>query len=367
MLIGDHMRSKGIPKLHRNNMNILMSELINVHFSGWFNPHSGMSKYFLFPEHWSESANSIISCLHSLLKELKTDHHKLVLVFDNHSTQHNNALLAYCDWLVRFARVFDEIEVLFLIAGHTKNSQDQMNSYVVAEYMKGQFFSIEDLCSLGNQRRNFEEQRHILQWVEKLSPLMNSYHNIFRAHVFQFTEYGMKTKEFVDDPQWNVWNEQDANSYHLMLRERPHGLLEPMAPYKLSEHKVKDAMASLAYIPPQNQSYISGLISNNFGYSLQALSALQDFDGMQVATAIAQDRSVMYRQKRKRVPASGQLANIPTTNAKALGNSKQIDESLLESGEVEYLLQSLPPDELASYNEGISQPEQHKCKKHKKS
>jgi hypothetical protein len=101
LLIGDHMRSKGLPKLKRNNMNILMSELINIHFSGWYNPYSGKSKYFLFPEHWSESANSIISCLHSLLKELNTSQHKLVLVFDNHSTQHNNALLAYCDWLVR--------------------------------------------------------------------------------------------------------------------------------------------------------------------------------------------------------------------------------------------------------------------------
>ncbi len=101
LLIGDHMRSKGLPKLRRNNMNILMSELINVHFSGWFNPYTGKSKYYLFPEHWSECANSIISCLHSLLKELHPTQRKLVLVFDNHSTQHNNALLAYCDWLVR--------------------------------------------------------------------------------------------------------------------------------------------------------------------------------------------------------------------------------------------------------------------------
>jgi hypothetical protein len=102
LLIGDHMRSKAMPKLKRSNMNILMSELVNFHFSGWYNPYTGRSKYYLFPEHWSECANSIISCLHSLLKELNSSCHKLVLIFDNHSTQHNNALLAYCDWLVRY-------------------------------------------------------------------------------------------------------------------------------------------------------------------------------------------------------------------------------------------------------------------------
>lgn len=51
---------------------------------------------------------------------------------------------------------------------------------------------------------------------------------------------------------------------------------------------------------------------NNFGYSLQALSALQDFDGMQ-SHCHCPGRPVMYQQKQ--VPASGQLASMPTTNA----------------------------------------------------
>lgn len=102
LIIGDHMRCKPLPKLHRSNLNLLMSQLLNVHFSGWYNGGTGQSQYYLFTEHWSESGNSIISCLHEMLKELNLPkERKLVLVFDNHSTQHNNALLAYCDWLVR--------------------------------------------------------------------------------------------------------------------------------------------------------------------------------------------------------------------------------------------------------------------------
>lgn len=102
LVIGDHMRGKPLPKLHRGNLNLLMSQLLNIHFSGWYNGGTSQSQYYLFTEHWSECENSIISCLHQLLKESnfpKTK--KLVLVFDNHSTQHNNAVLAYCDWLVR--------------------------------------------------------------------------------------------------------------------------------------------------------------------------------------------------------------------------------------------------------------------------
>ena len=102
LIIGDHMRSKPLPKLHRSNFNLLMSQLCNVHFSGWYNGTTAQSQYYLFTEHWSESGNSIISCLHQLLKDLNLPkERKLVLAFDNHSTQHNNALLAYCDWLVR--------------------------------------------------------------------------------------------------------------------------------------------------------------------------------------------------------------------------------------------------------------------------
>ena len=102
MVIGDHMRSKPLPKLRRSNLNLLMSQLLNVHFSGWYNGATQQSQYYLFTEHWSESGNSIISCLHELLMELNLPkERKLILVFDNHSTQHCNAVLAYCDWLVR--------------------------------------------------------------------------------------------------------------------------------------------------------------------------------------------------------------------------------------------------------------------------
>lgn len=70
LLIGDHMRSKALPKLRRSNLNLLMSQLLNVHFSGWYNGGTSQSQYYLFTEHWSESGNSIISCLHAMLHEL---------------------------------------------------------------------------------------------------------------------------------------------------------------------------------------------------------------------------------------------------------------------------------------------------------
>jgi hypothetical protein len=92
-----------------------------------------------------------------------------------------------------------------------------MNSYVAGEYMKRQFFSMNDLCSLRNDKRDFEEQKHILQWVEKFHSILHEYPNMSRAHIFVFKPEGMQTKQFVDDTEWNSWNEQDPNAFHHML------------------------------------------------------------------------------------------------------------------------------------------------------
>ncbi len=228
-----------------------------------------------------------------------------------------------------------------------------MNSYVAGEYMKRQFFSIEDLCTLGNDKRSFEEQEHILQWVEKFAPLMNEYPRISRAHVFRFTSAGMQTKEFVDDTEWNTWNQLGAATYHCMLNEEPTGLLEPMQPYQLSDKKKHDAKASLAYIPQEQRTYIQGLIENNFGYQIQALNALGDFT---LAPAMAQmppiTRKVVFREKRRRKDHATQ----PT-----------LQQSELEPGEVEYLLQSLPPDEHFDESEDELEKELQKARKRRKS
>ncbi len=249
-----------------------------------------------------------------------------------------SVLISFC----RYQGAFDEIEVLFLIAGHTKNQQDQMNSYVAGEYMRRQFFSIADLCTLGNDKREFSEQQHILQWTEKLAPLLNEYKNVSKAHVFVFSPKGLKTKEFVDDTEWNTWNDEPAEAHHLMLRSKPQGSLEPMQPYQLSDKKKSDAKASMAYIPPEHRQYITNLINNNFGYTIKATDALHDFNPTQNNLHQQEEtpRPVVFRQKRKRTTNTTKRL-IPAPAAICPADA----EDQLEPGEVDYLLQSLPPDE----------------------
>jgi hypothetical protein len=98
-----------------------------------------------------------------------------------------------------------------------------MNSYVAGEYMKRQFFSMNDLCSLRNDKRDFEEQKHILQWVEKFRPILHEYPNMSRAYIFVFKPEGMRTKQFVDDTEWNSWNEQDPNAFITCFEKSPLG------------------------------------------------------------------------------------------------------------------------------------------------
>ncbi len=223
--------------------------------------------------------------------------------------------------------MFDEIEILFLIAGHTKNKQDQMNSYVAGEYMKRQFFSISDLCTLGNDKREFQEQQHILQWVEKFAPLINEYPNVSKAHLFLFTREGLTTKEFVDDLEWNSWNYQDPMSHHHMLLSKPVGVLEPMQPYKLSDKKKHDAKASLAYIPIEHRDYISKLLVNDFGYQIQAVDAFGELGMATRPIAPPMPRSIVFREKRKRGQQQPSKAQHP--NATAL-----YSEDTLEPGEL---------------------------------
>jgi hypothetical protein len=82
--------------------------------------------------------------------------------------------------------------------------------------------------------------------------------------------------------------------------------------YCLGETKALDAKASLAYIPLEHCWYLSNLISNNFGYNIQAMDALNDFPAEVPVhqPQLAVNRKVVFREKRKRSSeASGKKNN----------------------------------------------------------
>lgn len=95
-------------------------------------------------------------------------------------------------------------------------------------------------------KRKFSTQCQVMYWGEIVNPLIGRYPQIFKAHVFELTNQGMRTKEFTDDPRWNAWNNVEDDVYHAMLQECPCGLVQPMKLYALSEAKKQDFEMSLS-------------------------------------------------------------------------------------------------------------------------
>lgn len=114
------MAHKYAIKPRRINSTLWQLEPIKVYYSGWHLPKPYSAKYFLYTEHWHESANAIVSALHQMLLPHINKNLKVFIAFDRHSTQLNNTVLCYGDWAVRYRKWFQWIEIDFGETGHTK-------------------------------------------------------------------------------------------------------------------------------------------------------------------------------------------------------------------------------------------------------
>lgn len=148
VLIGDHMWSKFLPKFTRQTQQSLMTDLCEFAVSGWYNCRTTHTDYYLFGEHFKESSDTIISCLHQYLKEHYNNQEHLYLIFDRHSTQANNLLMGYLEWLGCFEKKFKTVTVIFLEIWHTKTILDAEHKNIAKVYYSHEIFSIQEYVQL---------------------------------------------------------------------------------------------------------------------------------------------------------------------------------------------------------------------------
>lgn len=228
-----------------------------------------------------------------------------------------------------YAKRFDCIKILFLIAGHTKNAQDQLNSHVAHRYSKGEFFSLDQLSQdLTDPKRKFSTQCRVMDWGEKFDPLICRYPQIFKAHVFELTNQGMRTKEFADDPRWNAWNNVEDDVYHAMLQECPCGLVQPMKPYALSEAKKQDLEKSLSYVPVKEREYLMSMLHGAVGFDLMAAECFKDFNSNVPSTAQPVSVPLHFRTKAKHANVVPPQPNAKKTCSDARVSSSEIRDLL---------------------------------------
>lgn len=280
VLIGDHMRSKFLPKLLRQTQQSLMAELFEFAVSGWYDCRTMHTYYYLFGEHFKESSDTIISCLHQYLAQYHIGQEHLYLIFDRHSTQANNLLMGYLEWLVRYKKMFKTITVLYLESGHTKTVLDAEHKNIAMVYYSNEIFSIQQYVELIAQKTT----HHIACWFKQLynfntlfSKVLCPIPDLQSAHIFEITAQGTRTKIHPDEAL-SEWRKLTASPNapaiepFYFLSAEPTGTLTALHPrqpawdsVKAKETKMLDLLEPY---PVDKTSFLRQTLSGELGYDL---------------------------------------------------------------------------------------------------
>lgn len=178
-----------------------------------------------------------------------------------------------------------------------------------------------------------------MDWTAKFDTAIHQYPDISKAHLFEFTVSGLRTKQYVDDELWNEWNNNPPTFYHLMLSKAPTGLLQPMKPYALGSTKKQDIQKALTYVPQESQEFLKTMSAGGLGFDLQYVDCLNDFQNTNNnASQSMPTVQVEFRKKRKHLPAQEPIKR--KKQAIGIGISK---------AEVQDLLATQSPAQQSSY------------------
>ena len=160
------MASKNIPKFRKEKADAWSKDKLTIHLGGSYYYKEDTVEYLLYPELVSESSNTILTQIDSILRRLvekKAKLHETVFIFDNHSTQKNAYVLSYFEWQAKRGFISKEgtnemwrdvltrtdfFLLVFLVRGHTHNILDAANQKVSQKY-----YSAESITSCNQMVR----------------------------------------------------------------------------------------------------------------------------------------------------------------------------------------------------------------------
>lgn len=114
----DNASTKTFPKPYQLPQKLKTFPALKMHFGGLYYYNGKRTKYYIYPEHWSESSNTVISTFLRFLQENEESGlpKSLILIVDNHSTQKNNCLICFLDYLVRVKKKFEQVLNVFIVS-----------------------------------------------------------------------------------------------------------------------------------------------------------------------------------------------------------------------------------------------------------
>lgn len=194
---------------------------------------------------------------------------KLAITADNHSTNKCNTMLAYLFYLVRNRGVFQEIEVIFPPAGHTKDRLDQAHSSASKSFASNQVDSISQLETYLSPSSRYTTKYMPVHWDWDafFEPHLHKFKDISKPHMFRITAEGVRSRLWAAD-EWSQWEGQACPAEPtVMLDTRIDRDQLPSArkPEKLCENRRKEILSAVqsAGTSAADKEWISKLISSD--------------------------------------------------------------------------------------------------------
>jgi hypothetical protein len=91
----DYKREDPLPAVHPTTWAFSRIPRLVMHYSGFLCDNTKRAAYYLHPEMWSESSNTIITTLNNYLTSLPTLYTDLILGVDGHTTNNNQYVCSY--------------------------------------------------------------------------------------------------------------------------------------------------------------------------------------------------------------------------------------------------------------------------------
>eukprot|EP00026_Physarum_polycephalum_P002492 Phypoly_transcript_02499.p1 GENE.Phypoly_transcript_02499~~Phypoly_transcript_02499.p1 ORF type:complete len:314 (-),score=38.89 Phypoly_transcript_02499:979-1920(-) len=94
-IVTDYKGGDPVPACHPSTFEYSRFPCLVLHYSGFLIDNTNAPYYYIHTEHWTESANTVVTTLHKLLTSQSSLPPDLVLGVDGHSTNMNATLYAY--------------------------------------------------------------------------------------------------------------------------------------------------------------------------------------------------------------------------------------------------------------------------------
>lgn len=273
----DYMRHKKMP--HFGNISKEQKAVV-MHIGGWLVDNTDQAYYLFHPQQFPESANTVLSGLHYVLSCQNSLPPKLWLESDSHSTNKAKISFGYLEILVRFWKIFEEVEWFMGVPEHSYNRMDQRHTSVAYNWYTNQVCDLDDVShviNLAGPHYQGLPMSSIWDFEGWLSSNMHPVEHMKKSFAFKFSvAKGWQYKEWASDAEWKHWKAilgpvSSSEPPFYTVISLPHGFPQLLSPQSLALDTVKKIRSVLAHLPVDKQHFFQSLLQPDYHFLQQSV------------------------------------------------------------------------------------------------